>query len=88
VLEKLRSLIDLQEIDSSLYRFKEKKTQLPMMIEKAKASYEKAFQEVEKVRLLYGETGKKRKDEEIHLEEQEGRLNKLKGEVFQARATP
>ncbi|HEX9757784.1 MAG TPA: C4-type zinc ribbon domain-containing protein [Nitrospiria bacterium] len=79
VLETLRSLIELQEIDSSLHTFNEKITQLPMMIEKAKASYEIASQEAEKVRHLYEETGKKRKDKEIHLEGQEGRLNKLKG---------
>ncbi len=79
MLESLRVLISLQDLDTQLNLLKEKKIHLPMMIEKVKESYEKALLEVEKAKKTNEEAGKKRKDIEIHLDEEEARLRKLKG---------
>ena len=81
MLESLRYLIDLQDVELTLVRLKEKKTQLPLMIERARGTYDQAVLKVEEVRKKQEEAAKERRVKERRLEEEEERLRKLKARI-------
>jgi len=77
VNEQLGWLIRLQELDTQIDLFREKRERLPHAIEEAKLPIEKAKAEYEKAKTAYESLSHQKRDKERDLTSQEEKLTKL-----------
>ncbi|MCI0527803.1 MAG: hypothetical protein L0Y56_10220, partial [Nitrospira sp.] len=75
--EQLGWLIRLQELDTQIDLFREKRERLPHAIEEAKLPIEKAKAEYEKAKTAYESLSHQKRDKERDLTSQEEKLTKL-----------
>jgi predicted nucleic acid-binding Zn-ribbon protein len=78
VIEQLKLLIELQEMDSSILLINEKKESLPHKLEYSKAALKETSNAFQKVSKKYDDLNKIKKNKDLGLEEIQDKINKLR----------
>ncbi|MBU0503760.1 MAG: C4-type zinc ribbon domain-containing protein [Candidatus Omnitrophota bacterium] len=81
--EQLKTLIELQAIDSEIYILKSDKDALPKEIEALKESYESKKKILADCEKKSSDLAKQKKDKELDLGSKEEAIKKLQGQLYQ-----
>jgi len=81
--EQLHTLIQLQAIDTQIYRLNEEKKSQPQEIEALKSAFEAKKENLAKLEKVSLDLQKEKKDRELELGSKEENAKKLQGQLFQ-----